>query len=236
MNSPLSFGRTYKSVFALGLLLSAGACGGDEPIEAFVEIQGAAIDGSEDPDEPEPVQVAEVDPALLTEPRVEGPSDPAPVAQPIEAPLEEPEQTGPLEISFWDLALEELDADAMLDVLLFPEEWSEEEREELSFPPDIIDLLDREIELEGYVIPGKIKGGYLQDFMLVRDLQACCFGGAPRADEWIDVLMDEGTAAEYHRYLPVIVTGRFGLGGMQDNTGKALGVFKLAGMTLRAKD
>ena len=162
--------------------------------------------------------------------------EPEPTAEETVTEEPEPEPAGPLPISFWDLALEELDADAMLDVLLFPEEWSADEREELSFPPDIIDLLEREIEIEGYVIPGKIKGGYLQDFMLVRDLQACCFGGAPRADEWIDVLMEEGTAAEYHRYLPVLVTGKFGLGGMQDSTGKALGVFTLAGQTLRAKD
>ena len=232
MNSSPSFGRTPRTIFALGLLLSAGACGGEEPAKPFVAIQGAAIDGSEDPDEPTPK--AEV--AMLEDTPVEGPSDLAPIAQVNEAPTKAEEPAGPLEISFWDLALEELDADAMLDVLLFPEEWSAEEREELSFPPDIIDLIDREILIEGYVIPGKIKGGYLQDFMLVRDLQACCFGGAPRADEWIDVLMDEGTSAEYHRYLPVLVTGRFGLGGMQDSTGKALGVFKLAGTTLRAKD
>ena len=236
MNPRPSFGQTCRSALALGLLLSAGACGGEELEKPFVRIQGAAIDGSEDQVVSKPTEVAEADPADYGEYRIEGPSDPAPVAQPMDEPGEEPGQAGPLEISFWDLALEELDADAMLDALLFPEEWSEDEREELSFPPDIIDLVDREIKMEGYVIPGKIKDGYLQDFMLVRDLQACCFGGAPRADEWIDVLMDEGTAAEYHRYLPVLVTGRFGVGGMQDSTGKALGVFKMAGMSLRAKD
>ena len=236
MNSRYSFGRTFRSVFGLGLLLSAAACGGGEPAKPFVAIQGAAIDGSDDSIEAEPMRVAQADRTQLEDPPSEGPSDPSPAAPPLEESAEELEQIGPLEISFWDLALEELDADAMLDAMLFPEEWSEDERKELSFPPDIIDLVGREVLLEGYVIPGKIKGGYLQDFMLVRDLQACCFGGAPRADEWIDVLMDEGTAAEYHRYLPVFVTGKFGLGGLQDSTGKALGVFKLAGMTLRAKD
>jgi hypothetical protein len=225
----------FSHALALSSLLAAQSCSGDEPVQPFVAVQGAAIDGSEDV-----VAVAAVDPedtaGTLDEAGDADPNGEKPNQEPAPEPEPEPEDEGPFEITFWDVALEELDADAMLDVLLFPEEWAEDEREELAFPPDIVDLVGREIEIEGYVIPGKMVGGYLQDFMLVRDLQACCFGGAPKADEWIDVLMDEGTSAVYHRYLPVMVTGVFGLGGMQDNTGRALGVFTLAGTTLRAKD
>ena len=214
-----------SSLQALCLLSALGltACGGEETPKPFVPIQGAAIDGSDD-------AIAAAAP--------EGEDLPAPVVEDAPAPevIVEPKTEGPLELTFWELALEELDADAMLDAFLFPEEWSDEEREELAFPPDLLDLVGREITLEGYIIPGEVLDGNLRDFMLVRDLQACCFGGAPRPDEWIDVVMDKQSSAKYHRYLPVLVTGTFSLGGEQDSTGKALGVFKLAGKSLSAED
>lgn len=216
------------SAIALVSALALSSCGDNEPAKPFIKIQGAAIDGSEDVQ----VELAAVV-TIASESEVDQPA--AELAS-EEAPEPNPEPEGPLDITFWELSLEEMDADAMLDVFLFPEEWSEEEQEELSFPPDIVDLVGREIALEGYVIPGEIVKGNLRDFMLVRDLQACCFGGAPRADEWIDVVMDEDSSAEYHRYLPVVVTGTFGLGGQQDSTGKALGMFKMAGTSLAAEN
>jgi hypothetical protein len=224
-------------LLALALMGAVAACGEKEIEQPFVAIEGAAIDGSEDAD-------LEADKPLVAEAAATGEAmaDPIEVEPDTETPAEtapaeeEAEPEGPIDMSFWDLALEELDADAMLDVFLFPEEWSEDEREELGFPPDIVDLVGRDISLEGFVIPGDIIEGNLRDFMLVRDLQACCFGGTPRPDEWIDVVMEEASAAEYHEFLPVTVTGTFSIGGEQDQTGKALGVFKMLGHSLVAED
>ena len=207
---------------------------GDEPsaAEPFVPIQGASLDGSEDlpeelPEEPpavaaeQPTEVAVAEPALEVE---------------IEVPEPEPEPEGPAEVSFWDLSLYELDVEAMLDALLNPEEYDEEEHEELAFPEEIATLNGGEVSIKGYMIPGKMERGNVRDFMLVRDLLGCCFGGAPLPDEWVDVVMHEDADAEYYQYIPVRVTGTFSLGGKQDKAGFARGVYKMQAIQVDEPD
>ncbi len=67
--------------------------------------------------------------------------------------------------------------------------------------------------LEGWMIPGTIERSRVLDFMLVRDNAACCFGGAPKEDEWIQVVMAPGTHATYMRYAKIAVTGVLEIGG-----------------------
>jgi len=225
-------------------LLFLALCGlvvacGEDPVPtpvAVLPVQGAAIDGSEDPVAPEPVtEVAEapaepgpdVTSSAGTDPIAsEGAGDDA--ADPG-APdeLTAAESEGPVEVSFWDLSLYELDVDAMLDAMLHPDEYDEEELEELAFPPEIGNLDGQEIVVQGYMIPGKMILGNVRDFMLVRDLLGCCFGAQPMPDEWIDVVMHEEADAAYHQYIPVKVTGTLTLGGEQDKAGFARGVYKL---------
>ncbi|MDF1800929.1 MAG: DUF3299 domain-containing protein [Planctomycetota bacterium] len=200
---------------------------GDDPsaAEPFVPIQGAALDGSEDQPEPEPEP--EVEPVAVAEPVAEQPPVVAPPA---------PGPEGPIEVSFWDLSLYELDVDAMLDALLNPEEYDEEEHEELAFPEEIARLDGGEVSIKGYMIPGKMERGNVRDFMLVRDLLGCCFGGAPLPDEWVDVVMHEDADAEYYQYIPVRVTGTFSLGGKQDKAGFARGVYKMQAIQVDEPD
>ncbi len=151
-------------------------------------------------------------------------------------PIEKPEQgelsvpgevanSGPLELSFEDLSLEDVDVDYMLDFLLFPEEFEEDEKFE--FPPRIQALDGKTVSITGYMIPGKIERNHVGDFMLVRDLLACCFGGSPNPDEWIDVRMAGDLKAEYLRFIPVKVRGKLSLAGEQDNEGYAVGVYRM---------
>jgi hypothetical protein len=67
--------------------------------------------------------------------------------------------------------------------------------------------------LEGWMIPGTIERSKVLDFMLVRDNAACCFGGAPKDDEWVQVTMAPGTHATYMRYAKIAVTGVLEVGG-----------------------
>ncbi len=171
---------------------------------------------------------------------VEAPGEPGAAGQPG-APAEtagEPEKPaaigrvrkdGVREIAFLDLALEGLDPDEVIDSLLFPDDFPEQ-----LVPQPILDLDGQRIAVTGYMIPGRIKkGGIVHDFLLVRDLLACCFGGMPKPDEWIDVVMAEGHDAEYHRYVPLTVTGTFSVGQDIDEESLAPPIFKLVATDVR---
>ena len=64
--------------------------------------------------------------------------------------------------------------------------------------------------------------------MLVRDLLACCFGGSPEPDEWVDVRV-KGRGAHSYQYVPVVTRGTFHVQGIADDAGYATGAFRLEG-------
>ena len=128
-------------------------------------------------------------------------------------------------ISWSDLSMQDIAMEDILDSLLYPEEYKEGE---FDFP-DRIKRNDGEvISIVGYMIPLEWKETTVPEFMLVRDLLGCCFGGSPQPDEWISVIM-EGKGAEYFPYIPVIVTGTFKIEGIEDEAGYAAGCFHLSG-------
>jgi hypothetical protein len=137
----------------------------------------------------------------------------------------EPDEEGVYHLAFSDLSLEGEDVDNIIDYLLFPDEF--EEGEGFEFPEHLKALDGKEITISGYMIPGRIRKNMVKDFMLVRDLAGCCFGGAPNPDEWIDVVMVGDAQAEYLRYLPIKVKGTLTLIGEQDQEGYAVGVYRM---------
>ena len=196
-------GAPTKRLLSLALLAILGCDAGLAPSGAPVPLmRGALIDGSEDAVRPAGEAGA-------------GSSG------------ETVDSDGALRITYRDLSLEGYDVDTMLDYLLFPEEFEGEEIPELDLPERITRLANREVSIVGYMIPGETEGGEVADFMLVRDLASCCFGGSPMPDEWIDVVMVEGETAEYHPFLPMRTRGVLRLGGQQDEVGFAVGIYRL---------
>ncbi|HIF41273.1 MAG TPA: DUF3299 domain-containing protein [Planctomycetes bacterium] len=131
-------------------------------------------------------------------------------------------------ISWADLSMQDIAMEDILDSLLYPEEYKEGEFEF----PDRIKRNDGEVvSIVGYMIPLEWKETTVPEFMLVRDLLGCCFGGSPQPDEWINVIM-EGKGAEYFPYIPVIVTGTFKIEGIEDEAGYAAGCFHLSGTSV----
>lgn len=205
--------------FSTLCLFSVAGCG-EAPIvsEGAPPPRGAAIDGSEDELVGQQLEVVEAE-----EPEAEPATSTAP-------------DDGPLVITYQDLSLVDYDVDAMLDHMLFPEEYDEEDAEYLAFPEELTRLTNREVSIVGYMIPGDMKQGEVTDFMLVRDLLGCCFGGTPMPDEWVDVIMAEGERAEYRPYLPMRVTGVLTLGGEQDEAGFAMGIYKMVATDVHVED
>jgi hypothetical protein len=131
-------------------------------------------------------------------------------------------------ISWSDLSMQDIAMEDILDSLLYPEEYKDGEFEF----PDRIQRNDGEVvSIVGYMIPLEWKETTVPEFMLVRDLLGCCFGGSPQPDEWINVIM-EGKGAEYFPYIPVIVTGTFKIEGIEDEAGYAAGCFHLSGTSV----
>lgn len=128
-------------------------------------------------------------------------------------------------LAWRDLNMQDLPMDDLLDTLLYPDEY---EDGELEFPDRIAKHDGTDIAIVGYMIPLEWKKTTVPEFMLVRDLLGCCFGGAPMPDEWISVKMED-VGAEYFPYIPVVVKGRFRIEGIEDEAGYAAGCFHIAG-------
>lgn len=139
----------------------------------------------------------------------------------------EQDEDGYWVINYSDLSLSAVDKETLLDALVYPEEY-EDSGEEVDFPDRIRALDGKKVSLTGYMIAMRWNKDKLQHFMLVRDLKACCFGGQPEADEWVDVPMNtEGTS--YIQFVPVVTRGTFRLTGSSDDAGYAVGAYKIEG-------
>lgn len=132
-------------------------------------------------------------------------------------------------ISYYDLSLDGVDSEALLDALVYPEEY---EGEELVFPDRIRALDGEKVALTGYMIAMRWTKDRVSNFMLVRDLLACCYGGSPEPDEWVDVHM-EGRGSHSYQYVPVVTRGVFRLQGVADDAGYATGAFRIDGHDTR---
>ncbi|MFT6110092.1 MAG: hypothetical protein ACJA2W_003017 [Planctomycetota bacterium] len=143
---------------------------------------------------------------------------------------EDPGQTaeGTIEglITFGDLSLLGADIDQLLDYIYKPET---EAAKLFKFPETVIEKAGEDRAVVGYMIALEYKRRSTEviSFMLVRDLQSCCFGGAPRPDEWVMVEMEEGKTCEYFTYVPVTVRGTFTPGRVEDEYGYTSAIYNM---------
>ena len=121
-------------------------------------------------------------------------------------------------------ALDDFEFEAVMDALM---------KGEVRFPDSVAGLDGKQIEITGYMIPVEWKRREVTEFMLVRDLLACCFGGAPQPDEWIHVSMVEGEGSPYFPFVPVTVEGTLRIEGLDDGEGYAAGCFVLRATSTR---
>lgn len=139
------------------------------------------------------------------------------------------DRDGYIQITYLDLVLDGLDQELLVEKLLYPEDY---EDVALDWPERVRALDGQNVALTGYMLPLLWKDTTVPHFMLVRDLMACCFGGAPKPDEWTDVKMD-GEGAGYWSYVPVITRGIFRLAGIADEAGYAAGAYSIEGHDVR---
>lgn len=126
-------------------------------------------------------------------------------------------------ISYSDLSLESMDKDELLDALIYPDEYEEGE---IQFPDRICALDGEKVSLAGYMIPMVWEDSKVKNYQLVRDLMACCFGGSPEPDEWVDCTMTNDGCG-YVQFIPVTTRGTFHIQGISDSAGYATGAFRM---------
>lgn len=129
-------------------------------------------------------------------------------------------------ITFRMLTLTGVDLDSLLDYLFSPET---ERAKAFKFPDEIKAHDQKEAAIVGYMIPleYKPKTDEIKIFMLVRDLMSCCFGGAPRPDEWVYVEMEGDSSTKLYPYLPIVVRGKLTVGRLEDEFGLSSGVYSM---------
>ncbi len=143
---------------------------------------------------------------------------------------EDPGQTasGTIEglITYSDLSLVGVDIDQLLDYVYKPET---ERAKRFKFPQRILDKAGKDKVVIGFMKALEItpRRGGLKSFMLVRDLQSCCFGGVPRPDECVVVEMEAGKTTEHFMYVPVAVRGTFKAGRLEDEYGYTTAIYTL---------
>lgn len=139
------------------------------------------------------------------------PEEPPPPPQATDGESGDPEEPGegPRAVTFGDLSLVGEDVNGLLDLMFEPEKAAETT---WTFPEGVRALDGEQLSIVGYMIPLDWDEERVTGFMLVRDLAACCFGGMPRPDEWVDVRMEEGEGSDFFPYVPIRVTGVFSVG------------------------
>ncbi len=101
---------------------------------------------------------------------------------------------------------------------------------EKRIPEPIRSLDSTEIALTGFMMPIQIGKSGVTQFLLVRNMMICCYGVAPKMNEWVQVESATGEPLRYYPNMPVRVRGTFAV----DEQVKDGYVAKLYAMT--AKD
>lgn len=94
--------------------------------------------------------------------------------------------------------------------------------------PDVIKALDQQkVSVTGFMLPVKMEGGLVKEFLLVKDPMMCCYGVMPKINEWIVVKM-VGSGVKPLMDIPITFEGKLRVGEMYEN-GYLTGLYLLEG-------
>ena len=94
--------------------------------------------------------------------------------------------------------------------------------------PDSIKALDQhKVAVTGFMLPVKMAGGLVKEFLLVKDPMLCCYGIMPKINEWVVVKM-VGKGVKPLMDIPITFDGKLRVGEMYEN-GYLTGLYLLEG-------
>jgi hypothetical protein len=91
-------------------------------------------------------------------------------------------------------------------------------------PPAVKKLDSCKVVVTGFMLPTRMEGGQVTEFLLLRDQAMCCFGEQPQMNEWVVVRM-----AKPGMYLPDVpraFEGTLKVGAVEEN-GYMCGIYLL---------
>jgi len=91
----------------------------------------------------------------------------------------------------------------------FPENPAQKPQRPDPVPGSLSKLTGTDVAIRGFMIPYKVEGEDVIEFLLVRNQSACCYGVVPKMNEWLHVKMAPGKKAPYALDIPVTVYGKF---------------------------
>lgn len=88
---------------------------------------------------------------------------------------------------------------------------------ELQQIPDVIRALsDKKIAVTGFMLPVRLDGKFVTEFMVLKDRSACCYGITPRINEWV-IAHAKGGSTKPVMDQPVTALGTFHVGEQREN-------------------
>ncbi|MFI5335416.1 MAG: DUF3299 domain-containing protein [Opitutales bacterium] len=94
-------------------------------------------------------------------------------------------------------------------------------------PERIKQYNEKKVAVTGFMLPVKMDGGLVKEFLLVKDPMLCCYGVMPKLNEWVVVKMT-GTGVKPLMDVPITFEGRLKVGEMFEN-GYLTGIYLLEG-------
>ncbi len=94
-------------------------------------------------------------------------------------------------------------------------------------PGKIKALDERKVAVTGFMLPVKMDGGLVKEFLLVKDPMLCCYGVMPKVNEWVVVKMT-GKGVPALMDVPITFEGKLKVGMMMEN-GYLTGIYLLEG-------
>ncbi|MGO8696942.1 MAG: DUF3299 domain-containing protein [Limisphaerales bacterium] len=92
-------------------------------------------------------------------------------------------------------------------------------------PNFIRSLSDKKIAITGFMLPVRVDGKWVSEFLVLKDRSACCYGITPRINEWIIAHAKRGCAKPVLD-TPVTALGTFHVGEQREN-GELAAIYEL---------
>jgi len=96
-------------------------------------------------------------------------------------------------------------------------------------PADVKALDGRDLTVTGFMLPVKMEGGKVVEFLLVSDPMVCCYGAIPKLNEWVSVRLAEGMDPVMD--VPLAFGGAFKVGPVLED-GYLTAIYEMSGAKL----
>ena len=101
-----------------------------------------------------------------------------------------------------------------------------------TFPREVLDLDGTKAAIQGFVIPIRFEAERLKVFILVRNQLFCCYGAAPKINEWVLVTMAGDLTAPVYIDKPIIVLGTLSTGVLLQDE-EVVSVYRMSATEVR---